>query len=103
MGIQDSDFLLVDDDGVVKKVRADKLKADHNNGTNLYSNKKLLVNTPGYDSNFIYFSDLQSKINNIGWMVIGSNGQTYKTSTVQIVELLRIILYSSCRCHDRVR
>ena len=57
MAIQDSDFLLIDDDGVVKKVRADKLKADRDNGTNLYSNKKLLINKGNFDSHFVYFSD----------------------------------------------
>lgn len=92
MGISDSDFFLVDDNGVSKKVRADKLKADRNNGTNLYSNKKLLINSADHsESHFIYFSDLEDKAPIIDWMLVNSNGQSYKVSGTQIADYFGIV------------
>ena len=93
MGISDSDFFLVDDNGVSKKVRADKLKADRNNGTNSYSNLKLLINSADYiNSNFIYFGDLEAKAAGIGWMLVNRSGQNYKTSLEQITDYFGIVL-----------
>lgn len=92
MAISDSDFFLVDDNGVPKKVRADKLKADRNNGTNSYSNLKLLTNSTDYSqSNFMYFSDLENKVSAVGWMMVNRSGQSYRVSAAQIADYFGVV------------
>ena len=65
MAIQDSDLFLIDDAGVSKKIRADKLKGGLDS---TYANMKLLVNKPDYSSRFIYCKDLQSNLPDDHWL-----------------------------------
>ena len=66
MAIQDTDYFLIDDDGVTKKVTALNLK---NNMLGDYSSKKLLVNLSDYSSRFIYAGDMRNKLLDSHWMV----------------------------------
>ena len=83
MSIQDSDYFLIDDGGVVKKIRADKLLSGH---TSTYSSDKLLVNLSDYSSRFVYASDILSKIDSSHWMIIDRAGQNYKVNGTKILE-----------------
>ena len=83
MSIQDSDYFLIDDGGVVKKIRADKLLSGH---TSTYSSDKLLVNLSDYSSRFVYASDILSKIDSSHWMILDRAGQNYKVNGTKILE-----------------
>ena len=85
MAIQDTDYFLIDDDGVTKKVTALNLK---NNMLGDYSSKKLLVNLSDYSSRFIYAGDMRNKLLDSHWMVIESSGQSYKASGTKVLDYL---------------
>lgn len=88
MSIQDSDFFLIDNGGVVKKVRADKIKADIGDGTGIYTNDKLLVNLSDYSSRFVYPGDTLGKVTSDHWMMVDRSGQNYKVTGNKVVEYL---------------
>ena len=83
--IQDTDYFLIDDDGVTKKVTALKLK---DNMLGDYSSKKLLVNLSDYSSRFVYAGDMRSKLLDSHWMVVESGGQTYKVTGTKVLDYL---------------
>lgn len=83
--IQDTDYFLIDDDGVTKKVTALNLK---DNMLGDYSSKKLLVNLSDYSSRFIYAGDMRNKLLDSHWMVIESSGQSYKASGTKVLDYL---------------
>lgn len=77
MAISDTDLFLIEDAGVSKKIRASVLKPELN-GT--YANMKMLVNTPTYESRWMYAGDLQTKLLTGNWMLVERNGVSYKVS-----------------------
>ena len=79
--IQDTDYFLIDVDGVTKKVTALNLK---NNLSGDYSSHKLLLNLSDYSSRFMYCGDLYNKLLSSHWMVIESGGQSYKVSGTKV-------------------
>ena len=79
--IQDTDYFLIDVDGVTKKVTALNLK---NNLSGDYSSHKLLVNLSDYSSRVLYCGDLYNKLLSSHWMVIESGGQSYKVSGTKV-------------------
>lgn len=83
--IQDTDYFLIDDDGVTKKVTALNLK---DNMLGDYSSKKLLVNLSDYSSRFIYAGDMRNKLLDSHWMAIESGGQSYKASGTKVLDYL---------------
>ena len=86
MPIQDSDYFLIDDNGVTKKIRADNLKAGIHS---THSDKKLLVNLSNqYTSRFVYAGDVTSKVNSDHWMLINrGNTTSYKLSVDKVANL----------------
>ncbi len=85
MNIQDTDYFLIDDAGVTKKVTALNLK---DNMLGDYSSKKLLVNLSDYSSRFIYAGDMRNKLLDSHWMVIERGGQSYKASGTKVLDYL---------------
>ena len=85
MDIQDTDYFLIDDAGITKKVTALKLK---DNMLGDYSSKKLLVNLSDNSSRFVYAGDMRSKLLDSHWMVVDSGGQTYKVSGTKVLDYL---------------
>ena len=81
MAIQDSDLFLIDDAGVSKKIRADKLKGGLDS---TYANMKLLVNKPDYSSRFVYCSDLQSNLPDDHWLMVERSSVSYKVSGTDV-------------------
>ena len=88
MPIQDSDYFLIDDNGVSKKIRADNLKAGIHS---THSDKKLLVNLSNqYTSRFVYAGDVTSKVNSDHWMLINrGNTTSYKVSGDKVANYLK--------------
>jgi hypothetical protein len=84
MSIQDTDYFLIDDGGVVKKVTALKLKT---NMLGDYSSKKLLVNLSDYSSRFIYAGDLH-QLQASHWMLLDRAGQSYKVSGTEVLRYI---------------
>ena len=85
MPIQDSDrFLIEDTTGVSKKITASKLK--QNLSANTYNNHKLLVNTPTYESRFVYAQNLQSSVSPTDFMMVERNDVTYKVTGQQVID-----------------
>ena len=91
MAIQDSDLFLIDDAGVSKKIRADKLKGGLDS---TYANMKLLVNKPDYSSRFIYCKDLQSNLPDDHWLMAERSDVSYK---VNGTDVHRLLPFRSCR------
>lgn len=85
MSIQDTDYFLIDDGGVVKKVTALKLKT---NMLGDYSSKKLLVNRSDYSSRFLYAGDMHSKLQASHWMILDRAGQNYKVSGTKVLDYI---------------
>ena len=81
MAIQDSDLFLIDDAGVSKKIRADKLKGGLDS---TYANMKLLVNKPDYSSRFIYCKDLQSNLPDDHWLMVERSDVSYKVNGTDV-------------------
>ena len=81
MAIQDSDRFLIDDAGVSKKIRADKLKGGLDA---TYANMKLLVNKPDYSSRFIYCKDLQSNLPDDHWLMVERSSVSYKVNGTDV-------------------
>ena len=75
MPIQSTDYFLIDDNGVSKRIRADNLKAGFKS---THSNKKMLVNlSDKVTSRFVYAGDLSTKVNSNHWMLLERNGVKY--------------------------
>ena len=87
MPIQDSDYFLIDDNGVTKKIRADNLRSGF---SSYHSDKKLLVNlSDQVTSKFVYAGDITNKVNGNHWMLINrGNTTSYKVSGDKVVEYL---------------
>ena len=87
MPIQDSDYFLIDDDGVTKKIRADNLRSGYHS---THSDKKLLVNlSDQVTSKFVYAGDIPNKVNGNHWMLINRGDTTsYKVSGDKVAEYL---------------
>ena len=81
MAIQDSDLFLIEDAGVSKKIRADKLKGGLD-GT--YPDMLLLVNKPDYSSCYVKCSDLQSNLPDDHWMMVERSSVSYKVSGADV-------------------
>ena len=81
MAIQDTDLFLIDDAGVSKKIRADKLKGGLDS---TYANMKLLVNKPDYSSRFIYCKDLQSNLPDDHWLMVERSDVSYKVNGTDV-------------------
>ena len=87
MPIQDSDYFLIDDNGVTKKIRADNLRSGF---SSYHSDKKLLVNlSDQVTSKFVYAGDITNKVNGNHWMLINRGDTTsYKVSGDKVAEYL---------------
>ena len=81
MPIQDSDLFLIDDAGVSKKIRADKLKGGLND---TYANMKLLVNKPDYSSRYVRCRDLQSNLPDDHWLMVERSSVSYKVNGADV-------------------
>lgn len=81
MAIQDTDYFLIDDAGVTKKVTALRLK-DNLSGD--FSSHKLMVNLSDYSCRFTYAGDLRSKILPSHWMMMERDGQVYKVNGTKV-------------------
>lgn len=76
MPLQNSDYFLIDDNGVTKKIRADNLKAGF---LSTHSGKKLLVNLSNQiNSRFVYSKDVGGKVTADNWMLVDRAGTSYK-------------------------
>lgn len=85
MPIQDSDYFLIDDNGTIKKIRADNLRSGYQS---THSNKKLLVNlSDQVTSKFVYAGDIINKVNDDHWMLINRGGTSYKVSGALVKQL----------------
>ena len=81
MAIQDSDLFLIDDAGVSKKIRADKLKGGLDS---TYANMKLLVNKPDYSSRYVRCRDLQSNLPDDHWLMVERSSVSYKVNGADV-------------------
>ena len=81
MAIQDSDLFLIEDGGVSKKIRADKLKGGLDS---TYGDMLLLVNKPDFSSRYVKCSDLQTNLPDDHWVMVERSDVSYKVSGTKV-------------------
>lgn len=88
MSIQDTDYFLIEDnDGVVKKITALKLKEEI---TGTYSSNKLLVGLSDNSSRFVYAGDLY-KLTSSHYLILDRGGQNYKVNGTKALEYFPVV------------